>query len=184
MERHKPIPGTFYRHFKGNIYQIKTIAQDSDNCNEVVVYQAMYPPYGCWVRKLEEFMSVVDRTAEEMKNYPNPNQKYRFEQIEYRKSQVEKKENPIVEIQENKRPETNIINNSQDLLMLFLDEDNNKIKCEILKKYRKMIDRRILDSIAVSMDVVTAGKNIEEDTDYIIKCLETYEKYDGGRLRN
>ena len=34
--------GDFYRHFKGQIYQIRTIATNSEDESLMVVYQAMY----------------------------------------------------------------------------------------------------------------------------------------------
>lgn len=75
MDRKLQIGG-FYRHFKGNVYQIREIAKDSETLEKMVVYQGMYPPYECWVRSYEEFMAPVD-----IKKYPNASQKYRFEQI-------------------------------------------------------------------------------------------------------
>ena len=59
MKKQKPIAGEFYRHFKGGLYQIKMLAKDSDSLKEKVVYQAMYAPFECWVRDLEE---LKDRT--------------------------------------------------------------------------------------------------------------------------
>lgn len=73
MEDRMPMPGEFYRHFKGKIYQVKMIAKDSENGKLQVVYQGMYPPFQYWVRPLEEFLSPVD-----MKKYPNVRQKMRF----------------------------------------------------------------------------------------------------------
>lgn len=75
MERELQI-GEFYRHFKGNVYQIREIAKDSETLDKIVVYQGMYPPYECWVRNYENFMAPVDTGK-----YPNASQKYRFERI-------------------------------------------------------------------------------------------------------
>ena len=44
MERELQI-GEFYRHFKGNVYQIREIAKDSETLDKIVVYQGMYPPF-------------------------------------------------------------------------------------------------------------------------------------------
>lgn len=77
MERKKPASGEFYRHFKGNLYQVKMLARDSETQAWSVVYQEMYSPFQCWVRDLEEFMEPVDGIK-----YPDCSQKYRFERVE------------------------------------------------------------------------------------------------------
>ena len=76
MTRNIPVAGEFYRHFKGNIYQIKSIATDSETGKKIVVYQAMYPPFGMWVRSLDMFMSETDH-----QKYPECNQQFRFEKV-------------------------------------------------------------------------------------------------------
>lgn len=76
MTRNIPAAGEFYRHFKGNIYQIKSIAKDSETGEKLVVYQAMYPPFDVWVRSLDMFMSETD-----CDKYPECSQKFRFEKI-------------------------------------------------------------------------------------------------------
>ena len=74
--RRNPAPYEVYRHFKGNSYQILTLAKDSGDGHEVVVYQGLYEPYEVYTRRLSEFMSEVDKWK-----YPKAKQKYRFEKI-------------------------------------------------------------------------------------------------------
>lgn len=66
-----------FKHFKGNLYKIVTIAKDSETLDEVVVYQGQYDNKPCWVRKKDEFFSLVDK-----EKYPNVTQKYRCEKID------------------------------------------------------------------------------------------------------
>lgn len=73
MERRKPETGEVYKHFKGNLYKIVTIAEDTETGKEVVVYQALYGEYKIYVRDLEMFMSLVDK-----EKYPNVKQEFRF----------------------------------------------------------------------------------------------------------
>lgn len=78
MERKIPTQGSFYRHFRGNIYQIKEIAMQSNTGEKAVVYQAMAAPFSVWVTPLGSFLSEVD-----VEKYPDTTQRYCFQEIMY-----------------------------------------------------------------------------------------------------
>ncbi len=67
---------SIFRHFKGNIYKIVTIAKDCENLKDMVVYQGQYEDKPCWIREKEDFFSLLNK-----EKYPNSDQQYRFEKI-------------------------------------------------------------------------------------------------------
>lgn len=66
-----------YRHFKGNLYRVLHIAQNTETKEEMVVYQALYGDFGYYIRPYEMFASKVDKDK-----YPDATQNFRFEQLD------------------------------------------------------------------------------------------------------
>lgn len=90
MER-KIIVGNTYKHFKGHIYKVIAIANDSENYDEenpelskMVVYQNVNDENQCWVRPYQMFNSLVDK-----EKYPSIKQKYRFEEVPKKDNKIE-----------------------------------------------------------------------------------------------
>lgn len=67
--------GDKFRHFKGNVYEVITLAKDSSDLKDLVVYQNNITK-DVWVRPLDEFLSKVDKVK-----YPNVKDEYRFTKI-------------------------------------------------------------------------------------------------------
>lgn len=51
-----------YQHFKGNLYQVITIAKHSETLEDFVVYKALYndPKSKFWIRPLSMFLENVE----------------------------------------------------------------------------------------------------------------------------
>lgn len=77
MPQGNPRPGEKYVHFKGNLYQVLTIARDAASGKKMVVYQALYGDFSVYVRPYNEFIGEVDR-----KKYPQAEQTFRFRYVE------------------------------------------------------------------------------------------------------
>ena len=74
--------GKIYKHFKGMLYIVLDIVNDSESNNDieykkVVIYQALYGDNLKWARDYDMFNSEVDH-----QKYPEIEQKYRFEEID------------------------------------------------------------------------------------------------------
>lgn len=56
----EPKPG-LYRHFKGNCYELLTIATHSETGEPMAVYRALYGEGGVWVRPAAMWSEIVER---------------------------------------------------------------------------------------------------------------------------
>lgn len=59
----------YFRHFKGGLYKLVCIANDSETQEKMVVYQALYGEKLCWVRSYEMFFGKVERDGKVMDRF-------------------------------------------------------------------------------------------------------------------
>ena len=58
-----------YRHFKGNMYEVITIAIHSETLEEMVVYRALYGDGGVWVRPASMWNETVEHNGETVSRF-------------------------------------------------------------------------------------------------------------------
>ncbi len=198
--RHNPQPQEMYKHFKGNIYQVRCLAKHSETEEILVIYQAMYGDFQIYARPLSSFMEEVDR-----EKYPDALQVYRFELFD---AQAENKAESVVgDTQENicqtvetetlrtvdetdakadvpfEEYETQEELNIDPLVLQFLDVDSYEKRLEILSMLHSRIDDDMINTMAVAVDIEVKEGDIEDRYTELKNCLLTFEKYECNRLR-
>lgn len=68
-------------------------------------------------------------------------------------------------------------------LLLLLDAPTFREKRQIFIGLKQYLDERMLNNIAVALDIVLEDGSMEEQYESIMRCLEAFEHYEGGRLR-
>ena len=200
-----PKPQEIYRHFKGNIYQILTLAEHSETGESMVVYQALYGDYKVYVRPLDMFLEKVDRSK-----YPDVKQEYRFERlntgwsaeitgadacantpagimnpdfvVDTASGQASAADAlPVSEaVQESSAQESPVI----DALVLdFLDADTYGEKLRILAALHHRITDQMITTMAIASDIEINDGDLESRYEALRNCLQTLEKYECSRLR-
>lgn len=177
--------GQFYRHFKDRLYQIVAVAEHSETGEKMVVYQALYGTYQVYVRPYDMFVSEVDH-----EKYPDVAQKYRFELVEMAETEdtsnvgtekaAVRTEKESVRRAERQPQAAERVN---PILLEFLDADTLEEKMHLMAYHRNQMDENLLNSIAISLDLVVEKKTIQEKYDEILNCLSMMERFECNRFR-
>lgn len=196
-----PKPHEIYKHFKGNLYQVVTIAKHSETGEQLVIYQALYGDFGTYARPLSMFTSEVDR-----EKYPEVKQRFRFElqgadadrQI---KESVDGKAESNRQIQDSANLDTQTamkpaapadsvpISTAEEepaldpLVLEFLDADSYEQKLNILAGLHHRITNEMITTMAISCDIEVNEGDLEERYEELKNCLLTMEKFECNRLR-
>ena len=70
-----------------------------------------------------------------------------------------------------------------DRLMKFLDAEGYAQKLEVLSELRDNLDDKLIDAMAVSMDVEVLPGTIDERYASLRHCIQAHAKYECTRLR-
>lgn len=204
MAQGNPLPGEKYLHFKNKLYQVIAVAKHSETMEPYVVYQALYGDFGVYIRPYDMFVSEVDH-----EKYPKVTQKYRFAYVDHTKNETlrteraEHKKIPVnqnVEQQENvpdvtaavstaELQEQNMVQRESDMeeqinpwLLRFLDTDTMEEKYQIVCDIKNDITDRLIDDLAVAVDVVIPEGKLSDRYEQLKYCIRTRQKYEQTSL--
>ena len=204
-----PKTGEFYRHFKNKLYQIVGVATHSETKEKLVIYKALYGTYEIYARPLDMFVSEVDHVK-----YPEVTQKYRFEHVTILEDgEVVSAESDNVsthnhmgeercvtcenETETDKRQQSSTAHGKINVeneaasegevnpkLMEFLDADTYEEKYNVLVSMRDDITDRLIDDMAVVLDIVVPEGELMKRYDDLKSTLRTRQHYEfSNRLR-
>ncbi len=188
MDRHMPMPGERYMHFKHKPYQVLCVAKHAETGERVVVYQALYGEYAYYVRTLAQFMSEVDHAK-----YPDAAQRYRFEQIVAPEEKTEE-EAPAQSVRQTEdasalRPsasdavEDGMEERANPLLLQFLDADTLEQKYQLIKNLGDSITDRLIDDFAVVLDLVIPEGGTDDRYQQLLSSVRMMQKFETTRFR-
>lgn len=188
-----PRPQQIYRHFKGNLYQIVSLAEHTETGEQLVIYQAMYGDFKIYARPLSMFVEKVDR-----EKYPDATQEYRFEPVEMtgekqdegrketestlgeaKSTRMESSSSPA----ESEQRENEEIPNIDPLVLQFLDAGTYEERLDILASLHHRITDDMINTMAMAVDIEVKEGDIEERYAELRKCLLLYDKFECTRLR-
>lgn len=208
-----PKPHEIYKHFKGNLYQIVTIAQHSETGEQLVIYQAMYGDFKTYARPLAMFTSEVDKVK-----YPEIQQRFRFE-LQGADADRQTRESDAVSgaqttTAQDAATQTAPTATAQDaatwtaqdvaahpvppavhievaeeepaldpLVLEFLDADSYEQKLNILAGLHHRITDEMITTMAIACDIEVNDGETEERYEELKNCLLTMEKFECNRLR-
>lgn len=164
--REIPKSGELYRHFKGNIYRVITVARHSETGERLVIYKRDDQDEMAYARPLDMFLSEVDK-----RKYPDATCRYRFTLCS---------EEDIENLAAYNEP--GMAGGPHPLLEAFLDARTISEKVEKFYAMRKTADDAMLSYVAASLDIEVSG-SVEEKSSQILRALKAKEKYEINRLR-
>ena len=174
MAQGNPLPGEKYLHFKNKLYQVIAVAKHSETMEPYVVYQALYGDFGVYIRPYDMFVSEVDH-----EKYPEVTQKYRFAYVDHTKNETlrtERAEHKKIPVNQNVEEQIN------PWLLRFLDTDTMEEKYQIVCDIKNDITDRLIDDLAVAVDVVIPEGKLSDRYEQLKYCIRTRQKYEQTSL--
>ena len=150
--------GQVYRHFKGGIYKVITLARHTETGADMVIYRDVYGSHETYARPREMFESSVDKAK-----YPEAEQDMRFE------------------LMDDKEPESSGL---KPLVEAFLDADTVSERIEILKRLQDTVNDDDIDIMAGVMDFdIGREHGLPERYRMLMDSLSVRGRFETNRLR-
>ncbi|MCR4741031.1 MAG: DUF1653 domain-containing protein [Lachnospiraceae bacterium] len=187
--REIPKPLQIYKHFKGNLYQIVDIAENTETGEKLVIYRSLIEPDKTWARDLEMFMSRVDK-----EKYPDVTEEYRFTEVtgdemesgDPPKSGEDNGELTGEDTEASEGQDEPPLRDEPPLidpdLERFLDAGSYDEKIDSFLLLRKKITQEMLQTVAFSLDISLSGEDTGLQYQEILNYLKTKRKYESDRL--
>lgn len=174
-----PQNNEIYRHFKGNLYKIITLASHSETGEQMVVYQGLYGDFPVYCRPLSMFVSEVDHDK-----YPDVAQKQRFEKVDNLVN-VSSVSMPVqtadavkVDDKESEGEKEEASVDIDPMILDFLDAETIVEKKNIVVALHHRITDEMINTLAIAMDVVIEEGELEDRYQQLKTCLDTIERYE------
>jgi len=170
-----PAEGELYRHFKGGLYRIITIAQHTEDLAGLVIYKSEDDPSKVWARPVVNFMSPVDKVK-----YPDAGQEMRFEKVE----EGSRKASSDTGYKSAKsKPAESSINGLDPEVEAFLDAKSSAERLHILASLNHRLTDEMLITMATAVDVELPDADVRTKYLSLRESLLILGKYEGDRLR-
>lgn len=203
------VTGQIYRHFKGNLYLVITLAEHSETGEQMVVYQALYGENKVYVRPAAMFTEVLDRTK-----YPDARQEKRFELWDGvtaapaasaaptasaasagAPKQFTPYGSPVTAsaVSEETMPEPDADPSSEEPdaeavldpeVSAFLDTKDFSEKLKILQGMKNRVTDPMIDTMAFSIDIELNEGTVEARYKELLGCVALRERFETSRLRD
>lgn len=185
MER-IPAPQEIYRHFKGKLYQVITVAEHSETGEKLVIYQALYGEYKTYARPLSMFTEKVDR-----EKYPDAQQEYRFEAVipgqesgRTAEAAADRTAEKLTAEMADRTEDAALQETGLDPMVLeFLDAGTYEERLNILAGLHHRITDDMINVMAMATDIEVKAGDVETRYAELRSCLLKLEKFECNRLR-
>ena len=171
----QPVEGELYRHFKGGLYRIVTIAQHTETSEGLVIYRSEEDPSKVWARPVVNFLSPVDKVK-----YPDATQELRFELVTGDAGVKPVQPAPAASPVQDKTSGTEGLDPEVED---FLDAKSSADRLHILASLNHRLTDEMLITMATACDVELPEGDVRTKYLSLRESLLILGKYEGDRLR-